>query len=238
LGGRHCLPRQRLGDPGGRFHGDGYADYAELYKPTGQFSIRRNTITGTPRFDPGPWATGVVYVGPDVEFFVGQFDNDQYADIASRNVRTGYMAIRRNKGGSGGNNWFVDLHLNAGPTAVGPNWRTYVADLSGDGRTDFIDLWVPGGNMWRHVNDGNPTYWFSLTGDAISGTVTSGYTPFFGDFNGDNYADLADLLNPGTGVGYFFMHLNSGGTTFGGNYGANPITTGGAPNWRILNAQP
>jgi FG-GAP-like repeat len=180
----------------------------------------------------------VAYAGPNVEYFAGDFDGDGRADIASRNVRTGYMAIRRTRGA--GYNMLEDLDLNAGPSASSPAWRTVVADMDGDGRADFVDVHPSSGQIWRHLNLGfslsGPSPGFDPVGTLMGNAfVGAGWTVMFGDFDGDGRADYADLYNGGDGLGYFFMHRNTG-NGFDGGYGSR-IDIGGLPNWRVLGGQ-
>jgi hypothetical protein len=232
------------------FTGDGWADFANVRKSTGQFWLHRNINQAFDAWN-APYAYGVIYGGPNVEYFTGDFDGDGRADVASRNVKTGYLSIVRNVGylhkpspsGPYLMN-FQDWALNAGPTATHPNWRTLIADMNGDNRADFLDQWLPDGRVWRHLNDpanaGTAIFGpglemnFGIVG-GVNPTAGASWTTVFGDWDGNGWADFGDLLNINNGIGYFWKHLNLG-TSFGPDYGPR-IDTNGAPNWRMIGAK-
>jgi hypothetical protein len=198
------------------FTGDGFADYADRDRKTGQFWVHANRTHGG--FDSANWGTGQTGTGT---VLVADFTGDGYADFADLDSH-GVMSIHENFGylgspahfGAPNNKWFVKT---VGSTDV------LVGDFNGDKFADYAVLNTRTGFYDIHLNLGTSLVFTSWGGmmyvpqgfsdsawsafPACSLHATGECQTLIGDFNGDQLADWADQ-DLATGV--FKVHLNRG----------------------------
>jgi hypothetical protein len=226
------------------FDGDGWADYADVHLPSGQFWIHRNLHNGS--FDPAyTWGASQA-AGSGWELLAGDVDGDGHADLIEHQLSTGLLwaLITGYPGHAGGAGTFTRAAngRSIGRTMVGPDWRTVIGNFTGGApgsrRVDYADLHVPSGQFWVHENVaawGTADFVFN-TGDWGHGQTTAGsaWYPIFGDFTGDGFADFADLA---VASGVFYIHQNYGNGTFAipglvPDWGVGYSTPGST--WQIL----
>jgi hypothetical protein len=208
------------------FDGDGYADFADRHIPSGQVWVHRNLHNGT--FDGNTWAFGYSATGPNMEVMAGDLSGDGKADLIEHNRKTGQFWVRVNSGAGG---TFVPqdvgITFRSQAGAGGQDWRAVVADFNGDGTVDIADLHVPSFQFWVHPATGG--YQFSAgSWSAVQAFVWSGFTPVFGDFDGDNWTDYADVNR---NSGEIWVHRSNQNQTFDQvnvwEYGVFSLGTGG-----------
>jgi hypothetical protein len=213
----------------GDFNGDNLADYADRFTPTGAVWVHLN---GGGSFG-GTWSTGSTSAGANIEVLVGDLDNDNIADLLEHDRKTGQLWARKNHGA--GPNAFrppigaalVAFRSYAG--AAGQNYRLVLADFNNDGHADLAQVDVTTFQFSIYLNIGS--YQFSGTA-WTSGTAFNfpNFTTIFGDFNGDGWADYADV-NRGNGEFWVHENLKNGAFNTGINWGHGYYSLGSGGFW-------
>jgi hypothetical protein len=209
------------------FDGDNWTDYADRHLASGQVWVHRNLHNGS--FDGNAWAFGYTATGPNIEILTGDLDGDGLADLIEHNRKTGQLWVRRNTG-AGGTFQPVDVYI-AQRTQVGSlahEWRLIAADFDGNGVVDIADFHIPSSQFWVHPAVNTGTYQFSAASwNPVLSFLWSGFTTVFGDFNGDGWADYADV-NRNTGEIWVHRSLNNGTFDTGTYaYGVHSLGSGG-----------
>lgn len=182
-------------------NGDGIADFVTIdyNRPPGvdEPSFYAYLSTGVATYAPRQYlhtAKGTT--------FIGDFDADGRKDIAlfDQGSKTDRRGVRMFTHGLDG-----DLHDN-GEIRIGTTYLVTVADLTGDGRTDFI------GDFGQVLRTNSPT---SVSRVQISGATPQTYANryFVGDFNGDARTDYLEVGQSFTlGSCYQLYSSGPGGT--------------------------
>ena len=199
------------------FDGDGWADFAEQEPSIGQLNVYRNRVAS---FDTVAFVTlnppFMPHGNPNWEVLFADINGDGLADMIHRDKSNGEMYFYYQK-----NSNFqtpADLHISAydgvNPCTSPPDtssWRTYFADVNGDGKADFILFNTATGDIGVHLNNGAGfSAWDDLTqkGVGVSQTTSPNFRTYFADFNGDGKVDVANVDFTKMMV---FVHLNEGG---------------------------
>ncbi|MFB9369901.1 FG-GAP-like repeat-containing protein [Kitasatospora albolonga] len=147
------------------------------------------------------------------------FDGDGRAD---RLVIADGGAVRAllNRGGDGHGGWHDLGQIATGTTT--DRTRVRLADLDGDGRTDYLTL-TDNGAVTAHLNRGGDGHggWQNL-GQIATGTTTDRTRVRLADLDGDGRTDYLTLTNDGAVT----AHLNRGGDGHGGWHDLGRIATG------------
>jgi hypothetical protein len=136
--------------------GDWKADLVERQLSTGLIWYTPNIAGGSPFVNHGARALlGRSKNGPEWRIMLADFTGDGRADYADQYVPTGSFWVHKNIGLGNpnlyeGNYWMDNISHVSGQATAGSNWRTVVADFSGDGYAEYADLWVPSGGFWTH----------------------------------------------------------------------------------------
>ena len=146
---------------------------------------------------------------------VSDFDGDGKTDLVVTNTGLRAAAYKPSNGGSD-----VILTAPAEVSALASSIpvTTYVADLDGDGRSEFV--WT-----WSGATD--VQYRWKRSSDAVDGTRAfgaTGGTPFFGDFDGDKIDDIA-VFQASIGNLYFNLSRSSDSAVTSFQYVDNPAYT-------------
>lgn len=137
---------------------------------------------------------------------IGDFTGDGFADYADYNRETGSFWIHANIGGGfSAANWGHG-HVSA---ELDGSTQILVADLTGDGRADVLELgWfgcVVRVNTGSSGNDDNA--FLSSAQYVACGQLQVQWRVLVADFTGDGRADIADW---NTEYGAFWIHANTG----------------------------
>jgi hypothetical protein len=149
----------------GDYDGDGKADLAVYYPPTGSWYIR--TVSGAVLAWGAQWGTKSMIPVP------GDYDGDRKADLALFDTAS--------------SKWYIKSLFNATPIAWGVPWgfsgtKPISGDYDGDGKADLA-IYHPSANNW---------YIRTIAGAVLAYPVKfgTGIQPLAADFNGDGKAEL------------------------------------------------
>jgi hypothetical protein len=177
-----------------------YADYIEIYRPTGQGWMHSGSATG---FNPaGLLQPGTVSTSANVELIVAP-RRFQPSWVFEHDRVTGSLFARQDN--------LLPLGASNFVTQTGSAWRIAMCDVNNDFRSDLIEYHIPSAQFWVHYADPFSTN-FSIPANVFATAFSHpSFTTVFGDYNADGYCDYADV-NKGTGE--FWVHLNTGSGTF------------------------
>ena len=201
----------------GDFNGDGKPDIAV---------VNQNNLTvllgnGLGGFTPtagSPYTTGAFPEG----LAVGDFNGDGFADIVTANRVDNNVTVLLGNG-SGGFTQAAGSPFSVGGASPGPV-KVVVGDFNGDGIQDLATANNIGNSV--SVLLGNGSGGFTLTAASPFAVGTGPQQVVVGDFNGDNFADLAVALS---GAGTVAVLLGNGSGGFAAASGS-PYTVGAQPN--------
>ncbi len=213
-----CVSSPTLNQPGmntaGDFTGDNRDDLGNHHRSSGSFWVRRNLGNGTfaPEFD--RWPTGAS--APSTagwQTIIGDFDGDNWTDYADRHPDSGHIWVHRNlqNGSFDSGNWA------SGYTTVGADIEILAGDFDGDGRADLLEHNRKTGRLSIRRNMGPGDNKFIPVEQVtayrtVNGSAGSDWRLVVADFNGDGWADVADLTLTSKDV---YVHPNVGGYQFG-----------------------
>jgi hypothetical protein len=192
------------------FTGDGRADYADLYVPTGQVWVHANNGNGT--FSTANWGYADMADGGDYEVMAADINGDNFADLIERQLSTGLIWFTPNTTSSGSPFVNAAVRKLLGRSKNGPEWRIMLGDFTGDGKADYADQYVPTGHFWIHRNTGGTEFHMdNMNWGSGQASAGGAWRTMVGDFTGDGWADYADLW---ADTGSFWLHANLNNRTF------------------------
>lgn len=173
-------------------------------------------------------------------FALGDYNGDRISDYADQYVPDGSFWIHLgNREGRFGGDWA--LGRACGKPCAGLDWRTLVADFTGDKRADYADYLLSTGQVWIHKNVTKPDDPVPIQTPFDSRDWT--YTPtrannpyvelLVGDFTGDGEADIGErnLL-----TGQIFIRENRTQGWMGFEYvnSGSGFRTMAGPDWTTI----
>ena len=189
----------------GDFNGDGRSDLVHVLPNTNRVYIwlsdGRGPFTVTPFL---PWPNYLIPHGP---WFVGDFNNDGYDDVAHLIESEGRVAIwLSNRNGS-----FRVERFSPSPNYAVPNGQWLTGDFNGDGSFDLLHS-VQGTNYANVWLSNLPS---PLTVSILICSLSN--TPAIGDCNRDNAVSVVDMREPFDNPIMCMMHSQAflGGTEIG-----------------------
>jgi RHS repeat-associated protein len=190
----------------GDFNGDGRTDSASAIGSTIYVRLSKQKSDGTYDFDEAPWpSTAANWGSPDFTW-IGDFNGDGLADIATRVGNTIWIKI--NKNGS-----FEETAW-ATPANWGTKDNTWIGDFNGDGRTDIATR--VGNTIWVYLSKVDATGKNIFEEQIWTTTATHwGDDVWIGDFNGDGLPDIATRIGS-----TMYVYLSKGNVSqhdFSGN---------------------
>ena len=229
----------------GDLNGDGaadlflYGDHQNTNHSDGRQNILYSNSDGTFTLDPDPQGAGAFFVNwnPILMDITGDGRDDvmwdlQYADGRSQ----GYRWMWLNTGP--GNSW-TSIPNVAGNDGQYVNYRLLAGSFSADGFADII--WNSDDGLGRST--GTRNMWLGNGGNNFAGVVNlannngqyTGFSPVFGDFNGDGHSDLiwnsTDTSGRSTGTRAIWLSRGQGEWAGSANVaGTNGLYVG----WRML----
>jgi hypothetical protein len=214
----------------GDFTGDGWADYADYHRPSGQIWIHENLHNGS--FGP-TWGYGDL---PDNDvFFAGDVNGDGRTDLFSfyNDLYRYYPNLGVGTTFTLATKTYMQHGAGDAPTT---GKRAALADFDGDGCDDMIISQVSSTgvfNVYRNrcVNAVGLNGFHSTILMSGQGVGNAAIEQVFGDFNGDGLADYADVHKD---TGEIWWHAN-----LGVGSGFNPVHSAygqysSTPGWSIL----
>jgi lysophospholipase L1-like esterase len=161
-------------------------------------------------------------------------NGDGRLDYVVVDATTGALTVWLN-GGQNGSSW---IWLPQGQIATGigsPGSTVQLADLTGDGKADYIVVDPASGALNVYINGGAnpaaPNGWIWYPKGTIATGVAPGAKIQFGDINGDGLADYL-IVDPNSGAVQAYLNGGPNGSASGGWlwYPQGTIATGvGAP---------
>jgi hypothetical protein len=208
------------------FTGDGFADYADHDKATGNFYIHANRTYGF-GFDSANWGTGQTGTG---QVLVADFTGDGYADFADFDITDAYdgtLSIHENLAAQNSPNRFGSRSDVWYSTPV-KGYDILVGEFTGDAFADYAVRTPTNPGVYEiHQNLGMKFVrgpWFGVIPAGFSDAIWNTFPAcvptqsgdcrtIIGDFDGDKMADKADwdLV-----TGIFNVHLNRGANSYHG----------------------
>jgi len=206
------------------FNGDGRADIATASSGTIWVKLSKVDQNGNNIFEEQVWTTSAPNWGSSAFTWVGDFNGDGRADIAT--ASSGTIWVKLSKVDQNGNNFFEEQAW----TTSAPNWGssafTWVGDFNGDGRADIAT--ALNGNIWVKLSkadqNGNSFFEERVWTTSAPNWGAAEYT-WAGDFNGDGRADIATALN-----GTIWVKLSKVDQN-GNNIFEEQVWATSAPNW-------
>ncbi|MGB7761824.1 MAG: FG-GAP-like repeat-containing protein [Bryobacteraceae bacterium] len=222
----------------GDFDGDGYPDLAITNRDSNSVTVLLNRTSTTGGFVEAPGSPFTVGNSPS-SVAVGDFNGDNYLDLAIANELDNTVTVLRNDG-TGRFTAFP-----ASPFTVGyaPAF-VVVADFNGDGNLDFATANLSGNNVTVLLGNGTGGFTPTPASPAVQGLAPVSMA--VGDFNGDYIPDLA-ISDSKSGNVTILLGNGTGGfkTGPGSPYavGASPVSlavgdfnSDGAPDLVIVNS--
>ncbi len=196
--------------------GDGKADWIRISRATNEGWVALGTGNGNFSF----WAKYTTSVGAanNYNHFFADIDGDGRKDWVQTSKTADNTSIALATGGGNFQYWTQTLTL----PASGASWDSTFADITGDGRADWLRVFKPGANQGNsyavaRVSNGDGTFT-----DNIG--VVNGSTPTdkfdFADLNGDGLTDVVKTTGTAsynafsTGNGKFTTPNNAGATYY------------------------
>ena len=193
---------------------DGYADYLTVSSTDGTVSAYLNH--GLLPDNSGWWWIGLGQIAPgvgapslDLQVAEADIDGDGRADYLAVNRNTGAVTAWLNNGNdtSAVSGWLPRGSVLSVPP--GDDYFSWMADIDGDGRADYLEINSTSGKTVAYLNQGSGEgpggKWGWGAATAIAGGLGAGST--YADFNGDGRADYVQV-DPTTGA--VQAYLNGG----------------------------
>ena len=189
----------------GDFDGDGKTDFANLYNDNEFASIDVHRSTGT-SFELQHWAGQQGGYWDSQKWFTGDFNGDGKTDFANLYNDNGFASI--------------DVHRSTGTSFELQHWagqqggywdsqKWFTGDFSGDGKTDFANLYNDNGFASIDVHRSTGTSFELQHWAGQQGGYWDSQKWFTGDFNGDGKTDFANLYND-NGFASIDVHRSTG----------------------------
>jgi hypothetical protein len=193
-----------------------------IAKNTTNGSWRVALSTGTSFTNSGDWITGFAS-GAGYDVFVADVDNDLKADLVAHEKTTGKLLFARSFGTS-----FVTAGQIGTSFPSTSATAFLVADVTGDGKADFIAK-DDNGNWIVYRSTGSNFAQDPQWGSGFA--VGSGYALYAIDVTGDGKADLVARDRVSAGTGNWYVYQSSGthfvnGAIWVSNYGVGSQFTG------------
>jgi hypothetical protein len=209
----------------GDFTGDGWADYADYHRLSGQIWIHENLHNGT--FG-GTW--GYADLPDGKPLMAGDINGDGRTDLFDY-FDFPFYRYYPNLGAGTTFTTATGQPLSTAGNELSTTNRVVLADFDGDNCDDLVFSNV-GTDGWFYIYKSNCTGGFSkFTSWSGQGVGHPVIEQVFGDFNGDGLADYADVQKD---TGEIWWHAN-----LGPGSGFNPVHSAyglysSTPGWSIL----
>ncbi|HVJ61898.1 MAG TPA: VCBS repeat-containing protein, partial [Tahibacter sp.] len=171
-------------------NGDGYADLVDRWRGDGGMCVHFNT--GTDFTAAASCYSGFSRPSPRWRTFLAPIDSDARADLVSIDQQTGTVYVHHNNG-AGFDTTPLFTQAVAVPSYPPTGWQQFVADCSGDGKADLLNLDQTTNTFFCHAygTAAAPTTFAPTTGVIFPGPPEIYDRELaFGQFDGNGIADI------------------------------------------------
>lgn len=188
------------------FNGDGRADLVNIFADNGQANVDVHLNTGT-SFAPQRWSTAKGAIAGTDRWFIADTDGDGRSDIYRLYQGSSGMDIQVYANSS--QSFVVRAAFNTN-RGFWPSQKWFVADVNGDGKVDFVNVFGDNGQASVDVHLTTGTTFKSERWATQKGGFWDEQRWFVADVNGDGRADLINLFGD-DGLASIDVHLSSNG---------------------------
>lgn len=186
------------------FNGDGRADLVNIFAENGQANMDVHLNTGT-AFALQRWATATGAITTTDRWFIADANGDGRSDIYR--LYQGPTGMDIQVYGNNGTNFVVRTPFET-KRGFWSSQKWFVADMNGDGKVDFINVFDDNGQASVDVHLTTGTTFKSERWMTQRGGFWDEQRWFVADVNGDGRADLINLFDD-AGQASIDVHLSS-----------------------------